>query len=219
MKNPVAKSLAILAATAILAVGHAAAAGKVIAPGEQAPDTRGRDHNRVLHVIDFSEAEFTLVNFWATWCEPCATELPALQEAHETLGPKGLRVVGVTYEQIDDEELGAYIDEMGLTYTIFRAGKMLKAGWVGVRGVLPNSYLIDNTGKVLRRYVGASEAQIEGMKSDLVAVFEGRPMGTMVYPDRRSIATVEDRRRQEAAEKARVEAEEAAKKAEDPERR
>lgn len=187
------------------------ASGKIVAPGDQAPDTRGRDTNKVLHVIDFSEAEFTLLNFWATWCEPCRNEMPALQEAYEELGPRGLRVVGITHESIEDQDLAEFLDEMGVTYTVFRAGPTIKKTWTGVQGSLPNSYLIGKDGRVIRRYVGASPAQIEQLRSDLVAVLEGRPLGTMIFPEQENIATPEDRVRQKKEEEARKKAEEAAK--------
>jgi len=208
MKEFVAKALPALAVIAFLAAGHAVGgANKIIAPGDQAPDTRGRDHNNVLHVIDFSAAEFTLVNFWATWCEPCRNEMPALQEASEDLGPRGLRVVGITHEAIEDETLAEFLDEMGVTYTVFRAGPSVKKGWIGVKGSLPNSYLIDQDGRVLRRYVGAMPEQIEGLKNDLVAVLEGRPLGMMIFPGEGAIATEEDHARQKEEEEARKQAE------------
>jgi len=210
MKEFAAKNLPTLVVIVLLVAGHAAASGgRVIAPGDQAPDLRGRDHDNVLYIIDFGAAEFTLVNFWATWCEPCRNEMPALQKAHEDLGPRGLRVVGVTHELIDDEDLGGFLDEMGVTYTVFRAGPSVKKKWIGVRGSLPNSYLIDKNGRVIRRYVGASPAQIVELRNDLVAVLDGRPLGMMLFPGQGAVATSEDRVRQEEA--ARMQAEEAGK--------
>ncbi|MEE8116674.1 MAG: TlpA disulfide reductase family protein, partial [Gemmatimonadales bacterium] len=206
MKEFVAKALPTLAAVAFLAAGPAGASGKIIAPGDQAPDTRGRDHNNVLHVIDFSAAEFTLVNFWATWCEPCRNEMPALQQAHEDFGPRGLRVVGITHELIEDEDLAGFLDEMGVTYTVFRAGLSVKRGWIGVKGSLPNSYLIGRDGRVIRRYVGALPEQIEGLMNDLVAVLEGRPLGMMIFPGQDAVATPEDRVRQKKEDEARNQA-------------
>ena len=202
----------LIGATLVLLAAPVLATGKLVVPGDQAPDTRGRDHNNVLHVIDFSEAEFTLLNFWATWCEPCRNEMPALQEAHENLGPRGLRVVGITHESIEDEDLGAFLDDVGVTYTTFRAGPVIKKYWVGTQGSLPNSYLIGKDGRVIRRYVGASPEQIEQLKSDLLAVLEGRPLGMLILPGQGDVATPEDRTRQRKEEAARKKAEEEAGK-------
>ena len=206
--NRILPTVAVLAlvSTPLLASG-----GKIVAPGDAAPDTRGRDHNSVLHVIDFGAAELTLLNFWATWCEPCRNEMPMLQEAHETLTPRGLRVVGITHEAIEDEDLGEFLDAAGVTYTVFRAGPSVKKHWIGSQGSLPNSYLIGKDGRVIRRYVGASPEQVEQMRSDLVAVLDGRPLGMLIFPGQGDVATSEDRVRQEKEAEARKKAEEAAK--------
>jgi thiol-disulfide isomerase/thioredoxin len=183
------------------------AAGTVIGPGDQAPDTRGWDHNRELHVVDFSQAEVTLINFWATWCEPCRNEMPALQQAHEDLGPRGLQVVGITHENIEDAELGTFLGEIGVTYPVFRAGSTIRKHWPGSAGSLPNSYLVGKDGRVIRRYVGASSEQVEQLKSDLVAALEGRPLGPLILPSVGDFATAADRVRQEKEEEARKAAE------------
>jgi thiol-disulfide isomerase/thioredoxin len=207
MRVVLIKALLLPALLAVLAIPiHAQ--NKVVAPGDQAPDTRGWDYANVLHVIDFTEAELTLVNFWASWCEPCRNEMPALQAAHENLGPRGLRVVGITHEAIDNEDLAAFLDEVGVTYTVFRAGDSVKKYWTGTQGSLPNSYLIGKDGRVIRRYVGASPEQVEQLTSDLVAVLDGRPLGMMIFPGEGDIATSADRVRQEKEEAAKKKAEE-----------
>ncbi len=132
--------------------------------------------------------------------------MPALQQAHEDFGPRGLRVVGVTHELIEDEDLAGFLDEMGVTYTVFRAGLSVKRGWIGVKGSLPNSYLIGRDGRVIRRYVGALPEQIGGLMNDLVAVLEGRPLGMMIFPGQDAVATPEDRVRQKKEDEARNQA-------------
>ena len=48
--------------------------------------------------------------------------------------------------------------------------------------ILPTSFLIDGDGRVLRKYVGATTEQIEGMKRDIANVVEGKPLGPQVIP-------------------------------------
>ena len=54
---------------------------------------------------------------------------------------------------------------------------------------LPNSFLIRKDGSLVRRYVGANEAQIGAMEEDVAALIAGRPLGTMVRPTADGIAT------------------------------
>ena len=49
--------------------------------------------------------------------------------------------------------------------------------------MFPTTFLIDREGKVVRRYVGASPAQIDGLMEDVDAVLAGRPLGSMVLPE------------------------------------
>ena len=56
---------------------------------------------------------------------------------------------------------------------------LLAKGWTGIN-VLPTSYLINAEGKILRKYVGASAQQIEGLRNDIENVVNGRPMGAMI---------------------------------------
>ena len=177
-----------IAVVACLAAAPVLAQGVMLAPGDEVPDLRGFDKDKTLQVVDFGKAEFTLVNFWATWCQPCKKEMPMLQAAHEKYGPNSLQVIGVTSERLADEELAEFIESLGLTYTVFRMGEEFRRAWPGVRGTLPNSVLVGKDGRLLRRYVGASEAQIAGMENDIAAVVAGRPLGDMVRSTEEGLA-------------------------------
>lgn len=174
------KSFCVAAAVVVLAALPVQAQGVMPAPGDEVPGIRGFDKDDVLHDVDYAKADYTLVNFWAPWCQPCKNEMPMLQAAHEQYGPQPLQIVGVTSERMANADLAEFVESMGLTYPVFRIGEESKPSWPGVRGTLPNSVLVGKDGRLLRRYVGASAEQIEAMKGDLDAVIAGRPLGTMV---------------------------------------
>lgn len=44
-----------------------------------------------------------LVNFWATWCDPCMKEMPKLNELQAELGPKGLQIISISVDEARDE--------------------------------------------------------------------------------------------------------------------
>src|SRR5690606_26545010 len=62
--------------------------------------------------------EVILVNFWATWCGPCITEIPDLQELYETYGDQGLTVLGVSIEDGDDALVREFVAEYAMTYPV-----------------------------------------------------------------------------------------------------
>ena len=65
-----------------------------------------------------SENKLTMVNFWATWCGPCVSEIPDLQLISEDYADKDFAIIGVLFG--DDDVSGAkeFIAEQGLTYPI-----------------------------------------------------------------------------------------------------
>jgi thiol-disulfide isomerase/thioredoxin len=95
-----------------------------------------------------------LVNFWATWCEPCVTEMPSLQQARDQLVP-GFEVLGVNYQE-GPARIKAFIDKSGITFPIVRDtdGAVAKA-W-GAR-IFPASYLVDRAGRVKHVLIGGAD--------------------------------------------------------------
>ena len=90
-----------------------------------------------------------LVNFWATWCEPCVAEMPALQRLRDRLVP-GLEVLGVNFRE-GPARIKPFIEKSGISFPIVRDtdGAVTKA-W-GVR-MYPTSYLVDRAGGVNPSY-------------------------------------------------------------------
>lgn len=89
-----------------------------------------------------------LVNFWASWCEPCKREMPALQQWHEQHADQGLAVIGVdTLYQDDRAAAQLFVQTNNITYPILadEAGDTSRQ-WL-IQG-LPRTYVIDRDGVV-----------------------------------------------------------------------
>lgn len=95
-----------------------------------------------------------LVNFWATWCEPCVTEMPSLQRVRDRFAP-GFEVLGVNYQE-GPARIQAFVDKSGITFPIVRDtdGAVAKA-W-GAR-IFPSSYLVDRAGHVKHVLIGGAD--------------------------------------------------------------
>jgi thiol-disulfide isomerase/thioredoxin len=65
-----------------------------------------------------SENKLTMVNFWATWCGPCVSEMPDLQSISEDYADKGFALVGVLFGDDDVEGAKDFIAEQGITYPV-----------------------------------------------------------------------------------------------------
>jgi cytochrome c biogenesis protein CcmG/thiol:disulfide interchange protein DsbE len=95
------------------------------------------------------EPGLKLVNFWASWCAPCRVEHPFLVE----LSKDGIPIHGINYKDKPDQAQG-FLAELGNPYATMGADSTGRTAieW-GVYGV-PETYLIDATGKVLLRHAG-----------------------------------------------------------------
>jgi len=109
-----------------------------------------------------------LLDFWATWCEPCKLSLPFYARLQREL--RGLEVVAASTDE-DDEDVRKFLAQTPLPYTIARdpAGRI--ADELGVE-LMPTTFLLDRAGNVRFRHVGAapdSEAALRREVQQLLA--------------------------------------------------
>jgi thiol-disulfide isomerase/thioredoxin len=184
----------LLLAVAAAGMSGAEPAPLALAPGDKAPLMIGANAAGENVRLFYDAHKLTIVNFWATWCEPCRLEMPALQRLYEEHGEAGLDVVGVLYDNATNETMQEFAGSLGVKYALIRPRVKLIRNW-GLGGALPVTFLVDSKGVVLRRYLGSTKEQIEGLVRDTEAALEGRPLEAMVIPEKPSIATEEDRRK------------------------
>ncbi len=93
-----------------------------------------------------------VLNFWATWCEPCRTEKPMLDRLAEELADDGLLIAGISLDDGNTDLVKKFVDEYKIGYTILMAAP--DSPWAQIDN-LPTTILVDKMGRMAQKYVGA----------------------------------------------------------------
>ncbi len=121
-------------------------------PGKPAPDFTVSDGTSTVHLASY-RGHIVLVNFWASWCEPCLEELPSLLELH--------------HDQPDLVILAISIDDDRAAYSTFIVRNHVdlitafdpteSAAKLYHTDMWPETYVIDRQGIIRRKFVGPQE--------------------------------------------------------------
>lgn len=125
--------------------------------GKQAPQIEIADieGNTIQVNTHFTDARYLLVDFWASWCEPCRVEMNNLKQIYEKYAPKGLKMISITTEK-DLNEWKKALTEEQMPWSNYRDinRKMLNAYHVRY---IPSIFIINNEGVVLAEKLRGKE--------------------------------------------------------------
>jgi thiol-disulfide isomerase/thioredoxin len=111
------------------------------------------DGKAVKKAIESNKGKVVLVNYWATWCGPCVAEFPDLVKLQNELGPRGLVVLGVSFDEPDEKPaVNTFIAKHKVPFPIYLRGsgsvdKFANAFDRRWSGNLPTTLVYDKTGK------------------------------------------------------------------------
>ena len=133
----------------------------VVNAGDKAPNfSIQADNGKVVTARDFG-GKLLILNFWATWCEPCVHEVPSLNKLQSILGPKGLVVLGVS-QDTDAQAYKNFLARFNVTYLTARAPDQEVETRYGTLKI-PESYLIDQSGRVVEKIISDTDWSSEQM--------------------------------------------------------
>ena len=132
-----------------------------------APDFNLMGMDGETHTLEDLKGKFVLVNFWATWCNPCKVEMPLLEKLHQTLKSEKFTVLGL-HVGPGPENIEEFKKLMPISFPIY-VDMDLEVNW-GVPG-LPTTFLMNPEGKLIYRAVGkrefASDDMVNFLKSQI----------------------------------------------------
>lgn len=109
------------------------------------------------------EGKVVLLNFWATWCGPCQTEMPRFIRFQREFGAKGFQVVGISMDD-SNAPVRTFISKLKPNYPIALGNAKVAESYGGILG-LPITLLIDRKGRIAKRYEGA--VNLDAMQHDV----------------------------------------------------
>src|SRR5262249_22245254 len=138
---------------------------RVVEVGDSAPDfSITADNGRTITLSNFG-GKLLVLNFWATWCPPCIEELPSLDGFQNHFAKSGVVVLGIS---IDKDEK-AYHDFLAKAHVSFLTARdpdrKINTDYGTIK--VPETYIIDRQGKVLRKIISNADWMNERMLKDV----------------------------------------------------
>lgn len=119
------------------------------------------------------KGKVVVLDFWASWCEPCKVELPVLNKLYKKYQTHGLEIVGVN-EDKEMSEANAFLKSYPIQMPLLEDGaKGEVLSKLEVDG-LPVTYVLDKNGKVHKIHKGFKEGDLDKFEKEIVALLKSK---------------------------------------------
>ncbi len=123
------------------------------APEFSLPDMSGQQ----LRLSDY-RGKVVLLDFWATWCEPCREEVPHFVELQNKLGDRGFQIIGISMDD-GPEPVHDFYRQFKMNYPVVMGNAQIGELYGGVLG-LPIAFVIGRDGRLYSRHIGAADISL-----------------------------------------------------------
>jgi len=136
--------------------------------GSQAPDFQLNNLDGQSISLSDLRGKPVFINFWATWCPPCRSEMPYIQEIYEEWSGKGLVVLAINIGE-SPSQVEEFMESQNLSFPVLLDTGKNVAQKYNIRGI-PTSFFVDKDGVVQEKIIGAfpSKAAIEKSLSKII---------------------------------------------------
>ncbi|MBK9160818.1 MAG: TlpA family protein disulfide reductase [Nitrosomonadales bacterium] len=133
-----------------------------------AEDFSLEDMQGKVHRLADYRGKWVLVNFWATWCPPCLSEIPELSALHDAHKDSDLVVIGIAMDYRSSKSVANFAQAHGISYPVVLGNRKIAAK-IGELEVLPTSFLYAPNGEQVSYQPGevtreSIEAYIKGKR-------------------------------------------------------
>ncbi len=145
----------VLAVVAVLAVATGCQRGGALV-GQPAPEFSLADLEGNAVRLANLKGKVVFVNVWATWCEPCRQEMPAMQALYQELKGRDFEMLAVNSDQSERDAVRRFVETYRLSFPVLPDPDLQVAGRYRVTGY-PETFVIDRNGTIVAHEIGPRE--------------------------------------------------------------
>jgi len=149
------------------------AALATMAPAESAPKLSLKNLSGETQKLSALRGKIVVLNFWATWCEPCQDELPRLSKLSQAYAGKNVQFVAVSIDEPKNrDKIEPLLHRLNVDLDVWTGADLDTLEKFGLGNVVPATMVIDERGQIVTRVMG--EARDEDVRTPLDWLIQGR---------------------------------------------
>jgi peroxiredoxin len=129
------------------------ASGGAVAPDFSLPNLAGGELS-----LSAYRGKVVLLDFWATWCDPCRDEIPRFVDLQTKFGDRGLQIIGVSMDD-GPEPVRDFYQRFKMNYPVVIGNAKIGELYGGVLG-LPIAFLVGRDGRIYSKHTGATDSSV-----------------------------------------------------------
>ena len=171
------RTVIVLLAAAVLAI--AAVAAQAAPPAELKPWAGGpapalslKDLEGAAHSLQAHRGKVVVLNFWATWCEPCRDEMPSLNKLKQSFDGKPVVVLGVNVGE-GEGRIKAFLDKVPVEFPVL-LDRDAAASRVWKVRMLPATFILDREGRIRYSHAGERDWDAPEVRAKVTALLDAK---------------------------------------------
>jgi cytochrome c biogenesis protein CcmG/thiol:disulfide interchange protein DsbE len=144
-------ALALVAGVLYLMAAPSYRQGERSIAGSRAPDFPLELNGGATHLSDL-RGKVVVLNFWASWCEPCVEEAPSMNRLQQRIAPQGGTILGISIDE-DPAAYERFLRDQGVNYPTYRDPSKAIATHYGT-SMWPETYILTREGYIGKKVVG-----------------------------------------------------------------